>query len=468
MVFTIETSSKNLSSDESSYLAQQLQNLPDDASEALVDQNFISSSFFSALGFSERERLPSFDTGSGHKKADYALRKNIENDDFIHTQKNPFILVELKARNINLIPGTSSYKNTVKQLKKYLLAPKSKSAQWGIITNSKHIQLFRKHGKTIFPATTCLEITPDNIAAIVNSLKQKIEQPSKALTVAIYNKKGGIGKTTTTINLAATLARYKQQVLVVDFDANQKDLTESLNAQVGSLQLGTCLKNQRDSDCLKQTIYTHTTKFRGGLTLSFDIVPVDDEFSATSEDEIRQQINTHTLGKKLAALKNLYDYILIDASPNWKFHSISAINAADVVLIPTKHNDLRSLKNAAITITKHLPEIQKDRQAKTQGLELGAVALPIFFNGEKITTAAKNMAKKAISQMISDAKKQSGFNLLPYFFPRYQPSNHNDEIFELPHSAYIANSGFDHIPAVYRYQAVRVYYSLLAKEYFLQ
>ena len=136
-------------------------------------------------------------------------------------------------------------------------------------------------------------------------------------------------------------------------------------------------------------------------------------------------------------------------------------------MIPTRHNNIRSLQNAGVTITKYIPEIQRNRQAKTQGLEWGAIALPIFFNGGKPTPPARVKAKNALAEIIKTTKNQSRFDLLPYFFPQYKPGN-NTRVFELPNSAHIANCGFARIPAVYRYKVAHDYYSLLAKEYFLQ
>jgi Mrp family chromosome partitioning ATPase len=109
-----------------------------------------------------------------------------------------------------------------------LLGTNCKATQWGIITNGSHIQLFRKHGKTIFPATTCIELTPDNIDETIALIKTKIDNTPKALTVTIYNNKGGIGKTTTTVNTCTFLAFFGKKVLVLDFDFNQGDLTSSL------------------------------------------------------------------------------------------------------------------------------------------------------------------------------------------------------------------------------------------------
>ena len=154
-------------------LIKSLIKLPELAQEPIVDNNFIAISFFDALGFNLQERIPRFKTGKGRDVVDYALRHNIDEDIFLDTKTNPDILVELKGRDINLASGSASYKSTVKQLKRYFLASNCKTVRWGIITNSKYIQLFRKHGKAIYPATHCLEITPDNVIDITNQIRKR-------------------------------------------------------------------------------------------------------------------------------------------------------------------------------------------------------------------------------------------------------------------------------------------------------
>ena len=318
--------------------------------------------------------------------------------------------------------------------------------------------MFRKHGKTIFPATPCLEINPDNIAKITEQIRNKIEATSKALTVAIYNNKGGVGKTTTVVNLAATLTRHKKKVLVIDFDPNQHDLTDSLNIPLGNSELYDCLIDKQNLVDIKQAVCSYTKNFKGGITLSFDVIPVDRQLAEAGEDQIRQKISPHSLRKKLESLRHEYDYILIDAPPNWRQYSISAIYAADVVLMPVKPNDINSLKNTATTIQQYIPEIQKSRQAKTQGIEWGAIALPIFLNGGNLTDAAKVKAEKAIFTIIEQVKSESNFDLTAFFFPRYIRGK-NTNIYAMPHSAYIANSAFDSIPAAYKYKVAYDYYS---------
>ncbi len=172
----------------------------------------------------------------------------------------------------------------------------------------------------------------------------------------------------------------------------------------------------------------------------------------------------HSLRQTLTSLKPEYDYILIDSPPNWRFFSVSAVHAADVVLIPTKHNNIFSLENAAIAIKQFIPGVQQTRK------DGGPIALPIFFNGEKIPEAQKITAYQAIDNLIEQAKKnkENKFDLLPYFYPRYTQAKKDRHIFELPSYAHIANAAFSRVPAAYKDKTARQYYLELAKEYFLQ
>ena len=438
-------------------------NLPEDSSEQQVSHIF-ASELFNFLGFELNERVPSFSTGSGNESVDHALRHNRSNDIFSQTKTNPDVFVELKARNVNLAADSTQYKKTVLQIKRYLLAENCQTVKWGIITNANHIQLFRKHGKVIHPTTGCREIHPENIMEIAKSIKEKIDQPQKALTVAIYNSKGGVGKTTTTVNTAATLSLYGKKVLIVDFDPDQRDLTSSLAIKPGKPSFNQCLVNE--SINVKDVIYPYkikSNKLKKELGFHIIPIPIDETREIWVEHKLRQKIGVSRLSKVLDPLKNDYDYILIDSSPNWRIFSQSAIYAADVVLIPAKHNNLFSLENAAVAIKKYIPEVQQERK---DGRPL---VLPIFFNGEKITEAQMKDAQLYIDKLIKDAKQDPNnqFDLLPYFYPCYTSANKNREIFELPNYASIAKSAFSHVPAVYKDRVVREYYKNLVKEYFL-
>jgi cellulose biosynthesis protein BcsQ len=434
-------------------LKSYLEDLPQDAREAIVSTNF-ARYLISYLGFSDKERIPQYDTGGGGI-TDFATRRNLENDIFLHTKSNPFLLIELKGREINLTENSPSYKATVNQLKRQLLGNNCQAAQWGIINNSSHIQLFRKHGKTIFPATTCIELTPDNIDDTIALIKTKIDNTPKALTVTVYNNKGGVGKTTTTVNLAAFLAFLGKKVLVLDFDFNQRDLTSSLlniKPQNGLLEEALTDKNID----LKSVIIPYIFK-NPKLQITFDVVPADPKIAGLTEFEYHSKMKISTLHRKLDLARYGYDYIFIDAAPNWRFTSQLAVYAADVVLLPTKHNNSFSLNNAATAIKEFLPEMQKLKKDGTP------IALPIFFNGEKITQPQLQLAQKEINQILKNDK-----NLVHYFYPRYTNAKKDLHIHHLPEYAIIASAAFARVPAVYKNRSAYDYYKDLAKEYFLQ
>ena len=196
-------------------LSQLLKQLPVDAPELTVCNNFIRF-FLEYLGFNPLTDIVSgFPTNStpAPPKVDYALRKsNPSHLSFVSASPKdslPDIILEAKGRatesgSLNLSYGTALYKSTVRQLTGYFKDDHCrKSVKWGIITNGNHIQVFRKHGKAIHPVMPCVEINSDNVIEIADQVKNWINNYPKALTVAVYNNKGGVGKTTTTINLAS-------------------------------------------------------------------------------------------------------------------------------------------------------------------------------------------------------------------------------------------------------------------------
>ncbi len=434
-------------------LKSYLQHLPQDASEAIVSTNF-APYLISYLGFSTTEIIPQYDTGGGGI-TDFATRRNLENDIFLQTKSNPFLLIELKGRDINLTENSPSYKATVNKLKRQLLGTKCKAAQWGIITNGSHIQLFRKHGKIIFPATTCIAITPENIDDTIALIKTKIDKTPKALTVTVYNNKGGIGKTTTTVNLAAFLALLGKKVLVLDFDFNQRDLTKSIltiNPEDGLLEKALTDRNIDIKSVIIPYIFKNSKR-----QITFDVVPAEPKMAEYSAFEYNAKMKISTLHRKLDLARYEYDYIFIDAAPNWRFTSRLAVYAADVVLLPTKHNNSFSLNNAATAIKEFLPQMQELKKDGTP------IALPIFFNGEKITQPQLELAQKEINQILKNDK-----NLVPYFYPRYTNASKNLHIHHLPEYAIIASAAFARVPAVYKNRSAHDYYKDLAKEYFLQ
>lgn len=444
-------------------LEQALDALRPDAPEIVVEGNF-SRAFLNALGFGDLEMIPGFRVG--RLAVDHAARKNTSDDIFLHTGKDPHLYMEVKGRLENLEDESCpSYRRAYQQLKRYLLDPTSKSVEWGILTNSLHVQLFRKHGKVIHPITPCLHLEKD-IKRVVKQLKQHIENPKRALTVAIYNNKGGVGKTTTTLNLAATLTLLKKRVLIVDFDPNQSDLGDALNLKPLNGKVLDALKDKNSS--AREIITTYQFEHPSlKEPWGFDVILADAKLAGEiDEAKLKQQLKIHDLRQTLESVQSDYDYILIDAPPNWRIFAQKAIYAADVVLIPARHDNLHSLQNAGTAITRFIPQVQRERQKNG---ESGPVALPIFMNNAfRETPHQIQLMHGAIAKIINDTRRDSkGFNLTPYFYPKFRPGHKDLRMIAIPYMAYISRADFMHMPAAFAFKPAREQYLNLVKEYFL-
>jgi cellulose biosynthesis protein BcsQ len=454
---------------------QVLDSIPPNAPEPIVSAHFVKP-LLEGLGFSKEEQYPEFKTGINGNSVDLAARNNCNDDvSFLFSPVNPYLLVEVKGRattsggTINLSEGTPQYLSTKEQIKRYLLSPNCKTAQWGIITNSNHIQLFRRHGKVVFPATPSLLIKKDNIKDIVANIKNLIENTQKALTVCLYNDKGGVGKTTTTINLATTLRLQQKKVLVVDFDPQQRDLTDSLGLDAGIVKLSNCLID-KNLDIFK-TVQPFKVKNKANKEINlFDVIPSDPglEKFMNHDEQAKVQKRSARLRDLLKKFANHYDYILIDSPTNWTFFSQSCVFASDIVLIPTKHDNFAAIKNAKKVIKQFIPEVQELRN-KLCG-DAGSIALPIFFNEHKPTDASIQKTHNEIKDLLTikaTSKPALDTDLLPYFYPKARPGNFNTNIFSIPDYAVISSAAFSRTPAVLKHKTISEHYLNLAKEYFL-
>jgi len=162
-----------------------------------------------------------------------------------------------------------------------------------------------------------------------------------ARIVSMCNQKGGVGKTTTTINLGAALAEYGRKVLLVDFDPQ------------GSLSVGLGL-NPHQMDL---TIYN--LLMQKDITLDdvvvptgvpgMDLLPSNIDLSAAEVQLVAEVGREHTLLRVLRPVMNDYDYVLVDCQPSLGLLTVNALTAADGVIIPLEC-EFFSLRGVALLI----------------------------------------------------------------------------------------------------------------------
>ena len=172
--------------------------------------------------------------------------------------------------------------------------------------------------------------------------------------IAIANQKGGVGKTTTSINLAASLGVLEKKVLLIDADP-QANATSGIGIDVESIEIGT-YQLLEHSNSAKDAIVQSSTP-------NLDIIPAHIDLVAIEIELVDKPSREYMLKKALAEIKNDYDYILIDCAPSLGLLTLNALTAADAVIIPIQCEyfaleGLGKLLNTIKSVQKiHNPEL---------------------------------------------------------------------------------------------------------------
>ena len=167
-----------------------------------------------------------------------------------------------------------------------------------------------------------------------------------ARVVSLCNQKGGVGKTTTTINLAAALAEYGRKVLVVDFDP-QGALTVGLGVDAFD-ETPTVL------DLIRETIKDTRSVIAPTSAPGVDIIPANIELSVAEMELVHEMSREFALANALRQVLGDYDVILIDCQPSLGLLTINALTASHGVIVPLEceYFALRGLAMLAETIQK--------------------------------------------------------------------------------------------------------------------
>ena len=192
-----------------------------------------------------------------------------------------------------------------------------------------------------------------------------LERHGPAEIVAMCNQKGGVGKTTSAINLGAALAEYGRKVLLVDFDPQ------------GALSVGLGIQPHE----LDKTIYNVIMErsvdvddvIRETRVENVDLLPSNIDLSAAEVQLVAEVGREHTLLRVLRPVLDRYDYILVDCQPSLGLLTVNALTAADGVIIPLEC-EFFSLRGVALLIDT----IEKVRERLNPKLDISGILATMF------------------------------------------------------------------------------------------
>lgn len=215
--------------------------------------------------------------------------------------------------------------------------------------------------------------------------------------IAIANQKGGVGKTTTTVNLAASLGVLEKKVLLIDADP-QANATSGLGIDVDTVELGTYQLLEHSAEAKETIVATDSP--------NLDLIPAHIDLVAVEIELVDKDGREYKMKEAISDLRDTYDYILIDCAPSLGLLTLNALTAADAVIIPIQCEYF-----ALEGLGKLLNTIKSVQKIHNPDLDIEGMLLTMFDSRLRLSNQVVEEVRKHFADMVFDTIIQRNVRL---------------------------------------------------------